>query len=61
VCNNETGYEDLYKDLEENGSKKKNKLARTRQKKLKDLNKTVLVKDEQSKVRSKDKGAKGRW
>ena len=57
----ETGYEDLYKDLEENGPKKIYNLARTRQRRSKDIDRIVFIKDEQGTIMSEDKDIKERW
>lgn len=57
----EKGYEDLYKDLEENGPKRIYKLARTRQRRAKDIDRIVFIKDEQGKIMSEDKDIKERW
>jgi len=49
------GYEDLYKNLEENGPKKIYRLARTRHRKSKDIDRIVFIKNEHVKIRSEER------
>jgi len=55
------GYEDLYKNLEENGPKKIYRLARARHRKSKDIDRIVFIKNEDVKIRSEEKDIKERW
>jgi len=48
----EKGYEDLYRDLEEIDPNKIYRLARTRQRRSKDIDRIVFIKNEQGKIRS---------
>ncbi|XP_046863365.1 uncharacterized protein LOC124457122 [Xenia sp. Carnegie-2017] len=57
----EKGQEQLYKDLEQNGPKRIYKLAKTRQRRAKDIDKITFVKDEQGKIVSEDEKIKERW
>jgi len=51
----------LYRDLEKNDPKKFYRLARTRQRRSKDINQVVFIKNEQGKIRSEEKDIKERW
>jgi len=53
-----TGYEDLYKDLEDIGPKEIYRLVTTRQKREKDIDWIVFTEDEQSKIESEEKDFK---
>ena len=54
-------YEDLYKDLEENGASKLYKLAKTRKRRSLDIDQMKFVKDENGEILSEDDDIKKRW
>ncbi|CAM4652884.1 unnamed protein product [Leuciscus chuanchicus] len=53
--------EELYRDIEENGPKKIYKLAKTRQRRAKDIDRLNLVKDQEGKIICEDVKIKERW
>ena len=55
------GYEALYNDLEMNGPKRIYKLAKTRHRRSKDIDKITFVRDEEGKIQSEDNKIKERW
>ena len=57
----EVAYEDLYKDLEENGASKLYKLAKTRKRRSLDIDQMKFVKDENGEILSEDDDIKKRW
>jgi hypothetical protein len=57
----EKGYEDIYRDLEQNGPKKIYKLARGRHRRSKDIDRMTFVRNEEGKILGDDKSIKDRW
>jgi len=51
----------IYRDLEENGPTRIYRLARTRKRRSKDIDRIVLIKDVQGKIRSEEKDIKEIW
>jgi len=61
VNTKEKAYEQLNKDLEENGAKSLYKLAKTRKRRSLDLDRMKFVKDSKGKIVSEGKEIKIRW